>query len=97
MFIAMAEEWIVPGRRLEVEGAHAETASTLRAQPGFVSGRLLHFSGGPYRYIHETTWQSREDWERFWNGDAFPGYREAIDRWLSAPFVILLYDVKSEA
>jgi heme-degrading monooxygenase HmoA len=97
MFVSIAEEWIIPGRRPEVEAAHDETAGTLRAQPGFVAGRLLHFAGGPYRYVYETTWQRREDFERFWSGPDFAGYRESIDRWLSAPFVLHLYDVKSEA
>lgn len=97
MFVAVAEEWIIPGRRVEVENAHQETGKVLRAQQGFVSGRLMHFAGGPYRYQYETTWQSRDDFERFWSGPNFAGYRAAIDRWLSAPFVVHLYDVKSEA
>src|SRR5262249_46305039 len=97
MFVVMAEEWIIPGKRIEVEQVHQESAATLRAQPGFVSGRLLHFSGGPYRYCYETTWESREDWERFWDSPAYATYRAAIDQWLSAPHGLLLYDVKSEA
>ncbi|MFN8534124.1 MAG: antibiotic biosynthesis monooxygenase [Dehalococcoidia bacterium] len=97
MFVVLAEEWIIPGRRPELVAAHEETSATLRAQAGFRGGRLLHFAGGPYRYLYETSWDSREDWERFWSGTDFAGYRETIDRWLSAPFSLDLYDVKTEA
>jgi heme-degrading monooxygenase HmoA len=97
MFVVLADEMLQPGRRPELEAAHRETTATLAKQPGFVSGRLLHFTGGPYRYIHETMWNSREDFERFWGGPEYAGYRATIESWLSAPFVVQCYDVKVEA
>lgn len=97
MIVVTADEWIIPGKRPELVQAHADSEATLKAQPGFVSARLLHFAGGPYRYLFEMTWESREAWETFWSADAFADYRAGIDQWLSAPFVLSIYDVKWEA
>lgn len=97
MIVVTADEWIIPGRRPEVVQAHADGAAVLKAQPGFVSARLLHFAGGPYRYLYEMTFENRESWEAFWGGDSFADYRASIDKWLSAPFVLSIYDVKWEA
>lgn len=97
MYVVLAEEMLIGGRRPELEAAHRETAATLKTQPGFVSSRLLHFTGAAYRYLHETMWNSHEDFERFFAGPDFPGYRATIERALSAPFVVRGYDVKVEA
>lgn len=97
MLVVTADQWIIPGRRPELVQAHADSEGVLKAQPGFVSARLLHFAGGPYRYLFETTWESREAWEAFWSSPAFAGYRASIDAWLSAPFSLSVYDVKWEA
>src|SRR6478735_10349154 len=96
MIVVTADGSIIGGKRVEFVQAHSESESLLKAQPGFVGARLLHFAGGPYRYLLETTWESREAWEAFWSGDAFAGYRAAIDQWLSTPFVLSIYDVKLE-
>ena len=97
MIVVTADQWIIPGKRPELIQAHTDSESVLKAQPGFVSARLLHFAGGPYRYLHETTWENRESWEAFWTNPAFADYRASIDKWLSAPFVLAIYDVKWEA
>ena len=97
MIVVSAEELIIGGKRPELVQSHSDSEALLKAQPGFVNARLLHFAGGPYRYMFETTWESREAWEAFWNGSAFADYRASIDQWLSTPFVLSIYDVKWES
>lgn len=96
MFVVLAEEWIIPGKRPEMVQAHEAALAALKEEPGFVSGRLLHFAGGPYRYLFEMTWRSRGDWERFWNSGEFAGFRAGLDKNHSQPFLIQLYDVKAD-
>lgn len=93
MFVAMAEERMIPGRRPDIEEAHREAIGRLSGEPGFLDGRLLHFAGGPYRYAWEMTWTSREAWERFWESEHFARLREPIDAQLSEPFTLTLYNV----
>jgi len=93
MFVATAEEQMIPGRRLELEAAHHDAVTWLGKEPGFLSGRLLHFAGGPYRYVYEMSWSSREEWERFWESDRFTRLREIIDGQLAEPFTLTLYNV----
>jgi heme-degrading monooxygenase HmoA len=97
MIVVTSDQWIIPGRRPELVQAHADSGELLKSQPGFVSSRLLHFAGGPYRYLFEMTWETREDFERFWSSPTFAEYRADIDKWLSAPFNLSIYDVKWEA
>ncbi len=93
MFVATAEERMIPGHRPELEAVHRAAAERLRGAQGFLGARLLHFAGGPYRYAYETSWESREAWERFWGSDAFARMREPIDAQLSEPFTLTLYNV----
>ncbi len=93
MFVATAEERIIPGRRPEVEAAHRDAGEALRGEAGFLGARLLHFAGGPYRYAYEMSWASREEWERFWESERFTRLREPIDAQLSQPFTLTLYNV----
>jgi heme-degrading monooxygenase HmoA len=93
MFVATAEERMIPGRRPELEAAHRDAAARLGGEPGFLGARLLHFAGGPYRYAYEMSWASREQWERFWESERFAQLREPIDAQLSEPFTLTLYNV----
>ena len=96
MFVVCFEQAIIGGRRLEHEEAHRAALAILATLPGFLGGALFHFRGQPYRYRFETRWASREDWQRFADGDAFPAFRKRLDENLSAPFVTELFDVKVE-
>ena len=93
MFVATAEERMIPGHRIELEAAHREAVGRLGAEPGFLGSRLLHFAGGPYRYLWEMSWSSREAWEDFFDSERFERLREPIDAELSEPFSLTLYNV----
>ncbi len=93
MFVAAAEERMIPGHRIELEAAHREALGRLESEPGFRGSRLLHFAGGPYRYIWELNWGSREEWEEFFESERFAELRAPIDAELSEPFSLTLYNV----
>jgi heme-degrading monooxygenase HmoA len=95
--VVMAELWMQPGKRLELEAAAREAGTLLRRQPGFVAGRLLHFSGGPSFYLYQTEWSSRAAWEAFWSGEAERTLRAIFEPWLLQPFPYRVHDVKVEA
>ncbi|GIW05377.1 MAG: hypothetical protein KatS3mg060_0182 [Dehalococcoidia bacterium] len=92
--VVLADLWMQPGKRPELEEAARQAGAILRRQPGFVAGRLLHFSGGPYFYVFETTWTDRAAWEAFWTGDDALGVRAIFDSWLLQPFAYRVHDVK---
>ncbi len=93
MFVAAADERMIPGHRIELEAAHRKAIGRLGSEPGFLGSRLLHFAGGPYRYIWEMNWGSREEWEAFFESERFATLREPIDAELSEPFSLTLYNV----
>jgi hypothetical protein len=94
VIVALFEEHMVPGRRVELILAHDRAGELLRGQRGFVSGRLLAFAGGGYLYRYEMDFSQREDWDRFFASVAFPRLRAVIDPWLVVPFGIQIYAVR---
>lgn len=96
MIVVLTEEWNIPGQRPELEAAHRTASETLRQQPGFVSGRLIQFLGGPYRFLHEGNWESREAFDRFYESPTFTEYRAAIEPYLSSPMMVQIHSVKVE-
>lgn len=96
MIVVLTEEWNIPGKRPELEAAHRDAAGLLKSQPGFISGRLIQFLGGPYRFIHETSWENREAFDEFYGSPAFAEFRGKIDPFLTAPLLVQIYAVKQD-
>ncbi|MCS7001746.1 MAG: antibiotic biosynthesis monooxygenase [Dehalococcoidia bacterium] len=95
MFVARFDETMIPGRRLAIEDGHRQAGAILARHPGFRRARLLHFAGGPYHYVYEIDWRDRDAWDAFVASSDFPAVRALIDRDLSEPAVVSLYDCKA--
>jgi quinol monooxygenase YgiN len=48
-----------------------------------------------YKFLHFSTFESKADWERFWNGPEFIQWREIYATWFQIPVLYSWYDLVS--
>ena len=46
-----------------------------------------------YKFLHAVTFESKADWERYWNGPEFIQFREAYSSWYQVPVLYVWNDV----
>jgi quinol monooxygenase YgiN len=46
-----------------------------------------------YKFLQTTTFESKLDWERYWNGPEFIAFREEYTSWYQVPVLYVWHDV----
>ena len=46
-----------------------------------------------YRFLHASTFESKLDWERYWNGPEFVEWRERHSSWYQIPVLYVWHDM----
>ena len=46
-----------------------------------------------YKFLHTVTFESKAEWERYWNGPEFRNFREEYSSWFQVPVLYVWHDV----
>ena len=46
-----------------------------------------------YKFLHASTFESKLDWERYWNGPEFIQWREKYSSWYTIPVLYVWHDL----
>ena len=46
-----------------------------------------------YKFLHASTFESKFDWERYWNGPEFIQWREKYSSWYQIPVLYVWHDL----
>ena len=88
--------WYATGFRADKIEAALEEIAPMALRYGATAYAVYRYRDDRYKFLQTATFESKVDWERYWNGPEFVAWRTRYHGWFQIPIVYVWNDVVAE-
>ena len=85
--------WYATGFRADAMAEALAEISPLALRYGASSHHVYRSRDDRYKFLHASTFETKLEWERYWNGPEFIQWREKYSSWYQIPVLYVWHDL----
>ena len=85
--------WYATGFRADTLETELEEIAAASLRYGATGYRVYRSRDDRYKFLHASTFETKLEWERYWNGPEFIQWREKYGGWYQIPVLYTWHDM----
>lgn len=88
--------WYATGLRADKLADALEEIAPIALRYGATSYQVFRSRDDRYKFLQTAAFESKLDWERYWNGPEFTRFRTVSSSWYQVPLIYVWHDLIAE-